>query len=73
MTNRTDSTRQDRAAAAPVGSNKAWSKLVILFLFLVISVVFLIPIYWMVVSSFRPQGELFTNMNDLVALGPDHR
>ena len=69
MTNRTDSTRQDRTSAAPVASNKAWSKLAILFLFLVISVVFLIPIYWMVVSSFRPQGELFTNMTELLPSG----
>ena len=34
-----------------------------------ISVVFLVPIYWMVVSSFRPQGELFTNMTNLVPSG----
>ncbi len=69
MTGRINRTRGDGAAAAPVGSNPAWSKLVILLLFLVISVVFLVPIYWMVVSSFRPQGELFTNMTNLVPSG----
>ena len=30
-----------------------------------LSVVFLIPIYWMVVSSFRPQGELFADITNL--------
>ncbi len=55
----------DRATQAPVGANRAWNRLVILLLFLVLSVVFLIPIYWMVVSSFRPQGELFSNMTNL--------
>lgn len=60
---------RNQASQAPVGSNRAWSKLAILLLFLVISVVFLIPIYWMVVSSFRPQGELFTNMTNLVPSG----
>lgn len=69
MTRRFGKTHRDEAALAPVGSNRAWSKLVILLLFLVISVVFLVPIYWMVVSSFRPQGELFTNMTNLVPSG----
>ena len=69
MTGRGDPKSQDQAAEAPVASNRAWSKLAILFLFLVISVVFLIPIYWMVVSSFRPQGELFQNMTDLTPSG----
>jgi len=69
MTNRFNTKDADRAAAEPVGSNPAWSKLVILLLFLVISVVFLVPIYWMVVSSFRPQGELFANMTNLVPSG----
>jgi ABC-type glycerol-3-phosphate transport system permease component len=66
MMNRGRGRSADRAATVPVGSNPTWSKLAILFLFLIISVVFLIPIYWMVVSSFRPQGELFTNMTNLV-------
>jgi ABC-type glycerol-3-phosphate transport system permease component len=69
MTGRVNGPRRDQAAEAPVGSNRTWSKLVILLLFLVISVVFLVPIYWMVVSSFRPQGELFTNMTNLVPSG----
>jgi ABC-type glycerol-3-phosphate transport system permease component len=69
MTGRFNRTRGDQAAEAPVGANRTWSKLAILLLFLVISVVFLIPIYWMVVSSFRPQGELFTNMTNLVPSG----
>jgi ABC-type glycerol-3-phosphate transport system permease component len=58
-------TRAAAAAEAPVGSNRTWSRLVILLLFLVLSVVFLIPMYWMIVSSFRPQGELFANMTNL--------
>lgn len=66
MTGRFSRSRKDQAAAVPVGSNPTWSKLSILLLFLVISVVVLVPIYWMVVSSFRPQGELFTNMTNLV-------
>jgi ABC-type glycerol-3-phosphate transport system permease component len=64
MTARTDS-RRDRAAQVPIGSNKAWSKLAILLLFLVLAVIFLIPLYWMLVSSFRPQGELFADTTDL--------
>lgn len=69
MTGRFNRSRGDTAAEAPVGANRPWSKLVILLLFLVISVVFLVPIYWMVVSSFRPQGDLFANMNDIVPSG----
>jgi ABC-type glycerol-3-phosphate transport system permease component len=68
MTGRDDSSR-DRAAQAPVGSNRAWSRLIILFLFLVLAVVFLIPVYWMVVSSFRPQSELFADYNQLLPTG----
>ena len=60
-----DDLREDQAAQVPVGSNKAWSKLAILLLFLVLAVVFLVPLYWMVVSSFRPQGELFTDLTNL--------
>ena len=30
-----------------------------------LAVVFLVPLYWMVVSSFRPQGDLFTDLTDL--------
>jgi ABC-type glycerol-3-phosphate transport system permease component len=68
MTGRTD-LRRDRAAEVPVGSNRAWSKLVILLLFLVLAVVFLVPIYWMVVNSFRPRGELFTDLTNLSPTG----
>jgi ABC-type glycerol-3-phosphate transport system permease component len=68
MTGRGYSSR-DRAAQTPVGSNRAWSKLVILLLFLVLAVVFLIPVYWMVVSSFRPQSELFADYNELLPTG----
>lgn len=68
MTGRTD-LRRDRAAQVPVGSNRAWSKLVILLLFLILAVVFLIPIYWMVVNSFRPRGELFTDLTNLSPTG----
>jgi ABC-type glycerol-3-phosphate transport system permease component len=56
---------RDRAAEVPVGSNRTWSRLAILLLFLVLAVVFLIPIFWMVVASFRPQGELFSDINNL--------
>jgi ABC-type glycerol-3-phosphate transport system permease component len=65
MTGRFASTAKDRAAEVPVGSNQAWSRLVILLLFLVLSIIFLVPIYWMVVSSFRPQDELFTDLTEL--------
>ena len=44
------SSSRDRAAEVPVGSNPAWSRLVIGLVFLVLSVVFLVPLYWMVVS-----------------------
>ena len=52
-----------------MGSNQTWSKLAILLLFLVIAVVFLVPIYWMIVNSFRPQGDLFTNLTNLSPTG----
>jgi ABC-type glycerol-3-phosphate transport system permease component len=65
MTAPTRTRSGDRAAEVPVGSNRTWSRLAILLLFLVLAVVFLIPIYWMVVASFRPQGELFTDINNL--------
>jgi ABC-type glycerol-3-phosphate transport system permease component len=70
MTNRWTPSSRDRAAQVPVGSNPAWSKLVILLLFLVFAAVFLIPIYWMVVNSFRPQGELFTDLTNLSPTAP---
>jgi ABC-type glycerol-3-phosphate transport system permease component len=63
------SSRRNRAAEVPVGSNRTWSKLVILLLFLVLTVVFLVPMYWMVVSSLRPQGDLFADINNLVPTG----
>jgi ABC-type glycerol-3-phosphate transport system permease component len=69
MRNRWTPSRTDRAADVPVGSNRVWSKLVILLLFLVLGVVFLIPIYWMVVNSFRPQGELFSDLTNLAPTG----
>jgi ABC-type glycerol-3-phosphate transport system permease component len=65
MTAPSVATTRDRAAEVPVGSNKAWSRLVILLVFLVLAVVFLIPLYWMVVSSLRPQDALFTDLTDL--------
>jgi ABC-type glycerol-3-phosphate transport system permease component len=65
MTARWSSPSKDQAAKVPVGSNKAWSKLTILILFLMLSVIFLVPIYWMVVSSFRPQADLFTDLTEL--------
>jgi len=68
MTDRTITAR-DRAAQVTVGSNDAWSKLVILLLFLVLAVVFLIPLYWMVVNSFRPQGDLFRDTTNLAPTG----
>jgi len=66
MTGQSSRRRRDRAAEVPVGSNRTWSKLVILLLFMVLTVVFLIPMYWMVVSSLRPQGDLFADINNLV-------
>jgi ABC-type glycerol-3-phosphate transport system permease component len=69
VTTRSIASPRDRAAQVPVGSNKAWSKLVILLLFLVLAVVFVVPLYWMVVSSFRPQDELFADMTDLAPTG----
>ncbi len=69
MTDRASIGRRDRAAEVPVGSNRTWSKLVILLLFLVLTVVFLVPMYWMVVSSLRPQGDLFADINNLVPTG----
>jgi len=69
MTARVLGSSRDRAARVPVGSNRAWSKLLILLLFLVLGVIFLIPIYWMVVNSFRPQGELFTDLTNLAPTG----
>jgi ABC-type glycerol-3-phosphate transport system permease component len=66
MTGRTSGRRRDNAAEVPVGSNRTWSKLVILFLFLILAIVFLAPMYWMVVSSLRPQGELFADINNLL-------
>ena len=65
MTAPSTTTRRDRAAQVPVGSNKTWSRMVILLLFLVLAVVFLVPLYWMIVSSLRPQAELFTDLTDL--------
>ncbi len=61
--------RRNRAAQVPVGSNKAWSKLAILLLFAVLAAIFLVPIYWMVVNSFRPQGDLFTDLTNLAPIG----
>ncbi len=69
MTNGPTDSRRDRARRATVGSNQTWSKLAILLLFLVIAVVFLVPIYWMIVNSFRPQGDLFTNLTNLSPTG----
>ena len=68
MTARTASSR-NRASQVPVGSDKAWSRLAILLLFLVLAVIFLIPLYWMVVSSFRPQDQLFVDTTDLTPSG----
>ena len=59
MTGQTSRRRRDRAAEVPVGSNRTWTKVVILLLFMVLAIVFLVPMYWMVVSSFRTQGDLF--------------
>jgi ABC-type glycerol-3-phosphate transport system permease component len=67
MTGRSD--RKDQAAQVPVGSNPRWSKLAILLLFMVLAVVFLIPMYWMLVSSFRPQSSLFEDFNLLLPVG----
>jgi ABC-type glycerol-3-phosphate transport system permease component len=69
MTSRWTARGGDQATKVPVGSNRAWSKLVILLVFLVLAVVFLVPIYWMVVSSFRPQGDLFTDITNLSPTG----
>lgn len=69
MTGRASRRRRDRAAEVPVGSNRTWSKLVILLLFMVLTVVFLVPMYWMVVSSLRPQGDLFADINNLIPTG----
>lgn len=41
----------------------------IALLLTVVAVVFLVPVYWMVVASFRPQGELFTDLNNLWPTG----
>jgi ABC-type glycerol-3-phosphate transport system permease component len=65
MTARSIASPRDRAAQVPVGANQPWSKLVILLLFLVLAVIFVVPLYWMVVSSFRPQSELFADTTDL--------
>lgn len=65
MTNRWDPSSKDRAAQVPVGSNRTWNKLTILLIFLVIATIFLVPVYWMVVSSFRTQGDLFSDPNVL--------
>jgi ABC-type glycerol-3-phosphate transport system permease component len=69
MTARTEPLARDTAALVPVGSNRTWSRLVILLLFLILAVVFLIPLYWMVVSSFRPQSDLFADTTDLTPNG----
>lgn len=69
MTGRFRRSSPAEVVRVPVGTNRTWSKLALLLFFLVISVIFLIPIYWMVVSSFRPQGELFANMTNLVPTG----
>jgi ABC-type glycerol-3-phosphate transport system permease component len=69
MNGRSRSGRRDQAAQVPVGSNRTWSKLVILLFFLVLAVIFLVPMYWMVVSSLRPQTELFTDFNQLLPTG----
>jgi ABC-type glycerol-3-phosphate transport system permease component len=69
MTARWRSSAGGRAANVPVGSNRTWNKLVILLLFLVLAVIFLVPIYWMVVNSFRPQGELFADTTNLSLVG----
>ena len=52
--------RQDQAAQVPRRLERGLEQArASLLLFLILAVVFLIPLYWMVVSSFRPQGELF--------------
>jgi ABC-type glycerol-3-phosphate transport system permease component len=65
MTGQTSRRRRDRAAEVPVGSNRTWTKVVILLLFMVLAIVFLVPMYWMVVSSFRTQGDLFADFTNL--------
>ena len=65
MTSRWTTAPRDQAAEVPVGSNKAWSRLASLLLFLVLAVVFLVPLYWMIVSSLRPQSDLFIDLTDL--------
>jgi ABC-type glycerol-3-phosphate transport system permease component len=60
---------KDEAALAPVGTSTAWSKLVIALLFLVLSVIFLAPIYWMTVGSMRPLGDLFTRTANIAPTG----
>jgi len=69
MTSRWSAARRNTASQVPVGSNRAWSKLAILLLFLVLAVIFLVPIYWMIVNSFRPQGQLFTDITNLSPTG----
>jgi ABC-type glycerol-3-phosphate transport system permease component len=61
--------RKDQAAQVPVGANPTWSRVAILLLFMVLAVVFLIPMYWMVVSSLRPQASLFEDFNQLLPVG----
>ncbi len=61
--------RRAKPTQVPVGSNPPWSKLVILLLFMVLAVTFLIPMYWMVVSSFREQSSLFEDFNQLLPAG----
>jgi ABC-type glycerol-3-phosphate transport system permease component len=60
---------RDGAAAVAVGSTTLWSRLVVLLLFLVLAAAFLTPIYWMVVNSLRPQGELFADLTNLSPTG----
>jgi ABC-type glycerol-3-phosphate transport system permease component len=69
VTSRWTSSRKDRAAEVPVGSNRTWNKLVILLLFLVLAAIFLVPVYWMVVNSLRPQGDLFADLTNLSPTG----
>jgi ABC-type glycerol-3-phosphate transport system permease component len=51
--------RSSRRSRSPI------SKIVMFLLFVVLAIIFVFPLYWMVISSLRPEGRLFVDAFDL--------
>jgi ABC-type glycerol-3-phosphate transport system permease component len=64
MTSNTSGYMQQAKLGARRQSNL--TRLLLFLLFVVLAIVFIFPLYWMVVSSLRPEGRIFVDALDLI-------